>query len=155
MLTILAIVMSLLLVGATVLIHYECLRATSNFSSRLSIPRRSHILVVIAGVFVAHLIEVTLYAVTYYLCELWGGLGRIDGEIEGSLDHFYFSITTYTTLGIGDVHPRGALRLIAGVESLNGLVLIGWSASFTYLSMEQFWAERPHPSQHGLRARRR
>ncbi len=64
MVTIVAIFVSLLLVAATVLIHYECLRATSAFSSRLSIPRRSHILVVIAGVIVAHLVEVTLYAVS-------------------------------------------------------------------------------------------
>jgi hypothetical protein len=93
--------------------------------------------------------EVSLYAAAYYLCELWGGLGRIDGELEaGALDHFYLSVTTYTTLGIGDVHPRGALRIIAGMESLNGLVLIGWSASFTYLSMEQFWAEKPRSAVH-------
>ncbi len=72
------------------------------------------------------------------------GLGRIDGEIEGGgLDFFYFSITTYTTLGVGDLHPRGPLRLIAGVESLNGLVLIGWSASFTYLEMARFWEDGP------------
>jgi hypothetical protein len=35
------------------------------------------------------------------------------------------------------------MRLIASVESLNGLVLIGWSASFTYLSMERFWQDGP------------
>ena len=156
MVTTIAVGLSLLLVAASVLVHYEFLRATSEFSSRLAIPRRTHILVVIAGVLIAHLVEVTLYAVTYYLCELWGGVGRIDGEMEGgALDYFYFSITTFTTLGIGDVHPRGALRLIAGVESLNGLVLIGWSASFTYLSMEQFWADKPHPAQHDFRSRRR
>lgn len=148
MATTIAIALSLLLVAASVLIHYEFLRATSAFSSRLAIPRRTHILVVIAGVLVAHLVEVTMYGAAYYFCELWGGLGRIDGEMEGgALDYFYFSITTFTTLGIGDVHPRGALRFIAGVESLNGLVLIGWSASFTYLSMEQFWTDKPHPSQ--------
>ena len=102
----------------------------------------------IAGVFLAHLVEASLYAFTYYLCELWGGLGHIDGLKEaGALDYFYFSLTTFTTLGIGDVHPRGSLRLIAGVESLNGHVLIGWSASFTYLSMEQFWADK-HQTQH-------
>ena len=27
----------------------------------------------------------------------------------------------------------------AGVEALNGLLLIGWSASFTYLAMERYW----------------
>jgi hypothetical protein len=127
------------------------LRATSAFSSRLAIPRRTHILVVIGGVLIAHLVQVTLYAVTYYICERMGGLGHIDGLMEGgALDQFYFSITTFTTLGIGDVHPRGALRLIAGVESLNGLVLIGWSASFTYLSMDKV-----HPSHHRFGSRRR
>jgi hypothetical protein len=67
-------------------------------------------------------------------------LGALVGHLEGDfLDFFYFSIATYTTLGIGDVHPSGAMRLVAGVEALNGLVLIGWSASFTYLTMERFW----------------
>jgi len=155
MITTIAVGLSLLLVAATVLIHFEFLRATSAFSGRLVISRRAHIVVVIAGVLTAHLVEVTLYAAAYYICELSGGLGRIDGQMEGVLDHFYFSITTFTTLGIGDVQPRGALRLIAGVESLNGLVLIGWSASFTYLSMEQFWPDKRHPAQRSFGSRRR
>jgi hypothetical protein len=37
---------------------------------------------------------------------------------------------TSTTLGIGDLHRSRVMRLIAGMESLNGLVLIGGSASF-------------------------
>lgn len=28
---------------------------------------------------------------------------------------------------------------VAGTEALTGFVLIGWSASFTYLEMEKFW----------------
>ncbi len=51
-----------------------------------------------------------------------GGLG---GHLEGDLlDFFYFSMATYTTLGIGDLHPSGVMRVVAGVESLNGLVLL-------------------------------
>lgn len=137
MITTIAVAISLLLVASTVIIHYEFLRATSAFASRIGMPPRIKILLVLAGVLVAHLAEVSLYAVAYYA---WGGFGRLDGKLEGSaLDYFYLSITTFTTLGIGDVHPRGELRLMAGIESLNGLVLIGWSASFTYLSMEKFW----------------
>jgi hypothetical protein len=136
--------MALLLVAATVIVHYEFLRGVSGVAGRLSIPGRWQILVIIAGVLIAHLVEVTLYAVAYYASQTWLGLGKIDGQIEGNaLDFFYFSITTYTTLGVGDLHPRGPLRLIAGVESLNGLVLIGWSASFTYLAMGQFWRDAP------------
>jgi hypothetical protein len=37
------------------------------------------------------------------------------------------------------VAPHGPLRIIASMEALTGFVLIGWSASFTYLSMEKFW----------------
>ena len=54
-------------------------------------------------------------------------------------DVFYFSITTYTTLGIGDLFPHGAIRIVSGMEALNGLVMVGWTASFTYLKMERYW----------------
>jgi len=37
------------------------------------------------------------------------------------------------------VVPTGDLRLVAGVEALNGLLLIGWSASYTFIAMERFW----------------
>jgi hypothetical protein len=37
--------------------------------------------------------------------------------------------------------PSGSLRLLAGVEALNGLLLIGWSASYVYIAMERFWRE--------------
>ena len=35
--------------------------------------------------------------------------------------------------------PVGPVRLVAGAEALNGLLLIGWSASYAYLAMERFW----------------
>lgn len=134
-----AILLALALVVATVLIHYEMLRATSGLIPRLRVPPHGRILVVIGGVFVAHLLEISLYAAVY-AAALPLGLGGISGALEGNaLDYFYLSITTYTTLGVGDLYPTGALRVLTSVESLNGFVLIGWSASFTYLSMEKFW----------------
>jgi hypothetical protein len=54
----------------------------------------------------------------------------------------YFSAETYTTLGYGDVLPHGDLRLLAGMQALNGMLLIGWTASYTYLSMERLWDDR-------------
>jgi Ion channel len=110
----LAFSISLILLTATVLIHYELLLGISEIT-----------------------IEIVLYAGVFFLMERYLDLGTLEGQLEGgALD---FSITTYTTLGVGDVAPTGLIRVIAGVESLNGLVLIGWSASFTYLSMEKLW----------------
>ncbi|MHB8622686.1 MAG: ion channel [Sulfuricaulis sp.] len=51
----------------------------------------------------------------------------------------HFSAETYTSIGFGDIYPLGTLRMIAGIEAPSGLLLIGWSASFTYLAMLKFW----------------
>ena len=139
------------LVIATVMLHYEALRLVSGVIPRLAIPPRSRILVVLAAVFIAHFAEISLYAVVYYVLQTRFGSGSLGGLVEGhGLDFFYFSISMFTTLGTGDLVVSGPMRLIAGVESLNGLVLIGWSASFTYLTMEKFWEDhrRPHVPHH-------
>jgi hypothetical protein len=68
------------------------------------------------------------------------GWGTFAGNFEGYLtDFFYFSFTTYTTLGFGDIQPIGDVRYLTGIESLTGLVLITWSASFLYLEMQNYW----------------
>ena len=135
-----SLAVSLLLVATTVLLHYELLQFAAGLPARLTAPGRSTVLIVIAVVLGAHVIEATLYALAYYVMQTQWQLGALAGHLEGGLlDYFYFSLATYTTLGIGDLHPSGVMRLMAGIESLNGLVLIGWSASFTYLTMEEFW----------------
>lgn len=140
MATLAAMFLSLILVLVTITIHYEALRKISDVIPQLSVPARARILVVIVGVFIAHLLEVSLYAIVYALMQNHFGLGAIAGASDGNvLDYFYFSITSYTTLRVGDVYPTGPLRIVSSMESLNGFVLIGWSASFTYLAMERFW----------------
>ena len=114
--------------------------------------RLSHPLpIVLVSLFLAHLAEAVIYALGLaFLDEM--GRGRLMGAIIGGRgwfeDHFYFSIASYTTLGLGDIIPTGDIRIVAGVESLNGLVLVSWSASFTYWVMERLWgrrsAGRPH-----------
>lgn len=123
-----------------VLIHYETLRLTSISLPHLNLPPRQRILVVIGAAFVAHLIEITLYAASYMAIEQLLGAGNLAGLPTTTFyDYFYYSMVTYTTLGIGDLYPIEGLRLLTGMESLVGLMMITWTASFTYLSMEEFW----------------
>ena len=131
---------ALSLVALTVIVHYESLRAILSITANLGIPHRALSLVVIAGVLLAHLIEICLFAAGFFLMHTRLGLGAIAGDFNGTtLDYFYFSATTYSTLGVGDLFPTGAIRLVAGIEALTGFVLIGWSASFTYLTMQRSW----------------
>ncbi|GGW81853.1 hypothetical protein GCM10007391_13860 [Alteromonas halophila] len=51
------------------------------------------------------------------------------------IDIFYFSLTTITTLGLGSIEPTGHLRMLAGVESATGFLLISCSASKVFRTM--------------------
>jgi len=131
--------------GMTALCCYVHLLTLRGLKRVVDNPHRMNhpLLFIILVLFVAHVIEVVLYA--FALAGLdWMGYGRLLGAIVGGPgwfeDHFYFSIASYTTLGIGDIIPEGSIRIIAGVEALTGLVLVAWSASFTYLAMERLWS---------------
>jgi len=129
-----------MLVLLTVFIH----QAALTFLAR-AIPtgaRSSHpsLYLLILGIFAVHLVEILLYAVGYYVAAEIFTLGLLEGErATGALGHFYASAVFYTSLGLGDVLPNDHLRFLAGVEALNGLLLIAWSASFLFAAMGQFW----------------
>lgn len=137
-----AILLCLVLVVLSTLIHYEMLRGMGSWLPRVAWPARTRVIGVILGAFLAHACEILLYAVAIHFLGGAFGLGGLGAQDRYAFTTaLYFSAETFTSLGYGDVLPNGSLRLLAGVEALNGLLLIGWSASFTYLAMERFWRD--------------
>ncbi|HEX3809717.1 MAG TPA: potassium channel family protein [Rhizomicrobium sp.] len=139
MLISIAIVTVLLVV--TVLFHYEGLFRISRAVDAFTAGQRTRLVLIMFGVIVLHLVEITLYAVAYWFGDIVVNIGDFAGRAVTFKDYLYFSAETYTTLGLGDIYPIGDLRMIASIESLNGLLLLGWSASFTYLAMQKYWSE--------------
>lgn len=141
------LIVSLITAGLVVTcftVHYIALRWCARIVARdEKITSGRPMLFVLANVFIAHLIEVMLFALAFYMMHWNSDLGSIAGsgaiDSENFVDYFYFSITTYTTLGVGDLIPTGAVRIVTGVEALMGLVIIAWTASFSYLMMEKLW----------------
>jgi voltage-gated potassium channel Kch len=130
----------LLLLVATTVIHYEVLRLLTAALALLRIEPRVKLIVVIVAAFAAHATEILLYGFAYYLLATHLGRGSMgETDILTFPRCLYFSAETFTSLGYGDVVPHGDLRLLAGMEALNGLLLIGWTTSYTYISMERFW----------------
>lgn len=128
------------LVALTTLVHYEVLRTLHTGLSKLNIPNRSKLLVVIFTTFLAHAIEMGMYGFSIFGLIEYADSGKLTGSAGFSLANcLYFSAETFTSLGFGDLTPVGPIRLLAGAEALNGLLLIGWSASFAYIAMERFW----------------
>ncbi len=153
-----------LLVILCLLVHYEMLRLVAVVVPRLTFLKpRARIVAVVSGAFLAHTIEVWLFALGYWLLLLlptvaafsivdlglanrFVGMDAPQGELE---NYLYFSVVTFTSLGLGDVIPHGAARMLAGVEAIVGLLLIGWSASFTFLEMKDLWELHGNPRRKG------
>jgi len=137
------------LVILCVIIHYEGLSALSRWVAHGVLPPRMRIAVIVFGQFLLHVIEIAVFAAGYLVLSsqfdvgilTWIGAGN-NPEIpllEDFPDYFYYSAVSYTTLGFGDFVPVGALRFMTGLEAVAGLVLITWSASFTFLEMQRYW----------------
>ena len=130
----------LALIVTTVLTHYEGLRVLGRLAERRNGPPRRSMLIVIFGILLIHIVEIAVYGGAYWFSVDVAHLGKFGGAHASTVrDYFYFSAEAYSTLGLGDIYPLSDLRLIASVEPLNGMILIGWSSSFTYLKMRRFW----------------
>jgi hypothetical protein len=132
-----------LIIAIAVLIHYEFLYRISTVIPKMQIKHRFKIVVGVFGALIAHSIEIWLFSLAYYFLPMVDGWGYLDGNFNGSLmDCVYFSYTIFTTLGFGDIEPHGHIRHLVGLESLTGLLLITWTASFLYYEMQRYW-DRP------------
>lgn len=125
---------------STTVLFYECLCLISRLLSKTSVKPRSMMFIMVIGIFIAHAVAILIYAVIYWTLIHYAGFPDLSGNIQGHfLTYLYFSVTMYSSLGIGDVFPMGALRFLAGIEAINGLILITWSAAFTYFSVQKMW----------------
>ena len=128
-------------VGSAVILHYEGLsRLSVRLAVKNKVPRRRKVLFAIWVILFLHIVEIWIFGTICWLLMNWPIHGYIEGADPIDLANaLYLSATTFSTLGFGDLTPKGAIRFLIGTESLVGLVLITWSASFTYLEMQQFW----------------
>jgi len=131
---------TLLAVVIAIVLHYEALGILTVWLRHIRLPPRPRILLLIFAVLGAHIVEIWVFGAGYYLLTSSAGHGALLSDHPiGFLDSIYFSAVCFTTLGLGDVVPVGAIRFLTGTEALTGFVLITWSASFAFLEMQKFW----------------
>lgn len=131
---------TLLIASSCVVLHYQALVSCSRLLPRLTQHHRRRVLFTILAILVTHIAEIWLFAFGYYVLVAELSLGGFAGiELENLADYTYFSAMVYTTVGFGDILPIGTIRFMTGMEALTGLVMITWSASFTFLEMQRDW----------------
>ena len=114
------IVIHALAVGATVnfVRHERRLgRAGAGFWIDLAI-----VVLAISFAFVAHLIEIALWAVLFVIC----------GEFQEFGFAYYHSAVNYTTLGYGDVIMSPSWKLLGPLEAADGALMFGVSTAMIF-----------------------
>lgn len=142
------LVLAALMVGLTVVVHFAglllllwLLRASGHrFRTHESaVGQGAAIVVVVLGLVGIHTVEIWLYAVVYF----------VQGALTDFESALYFSTTSFTTIGYGDVVLDKQWRLVSAIEGANGLLLFGWSTAFLFSvtarmrTLEHDWLERP------------
>ena len=131
---------SLAIVAICVVMHYEALSACNRVLPKLSQRRRRRVVMLIAAALVTHIAEIWPFGIGYLIFVDALRFGSLVGLPTSSLpDYVYFSAMTYTTVGFGDAVPIGSIRFLAGMEALTGLVMVTWTASYTFLEMQRDW----------------
>lgn len=137
------LLINIVVVVCAVTVHYEFLSRLNLLIPRSNLLHRYRIVIGLLGALLAHSLEIWIFALAYYLTLPLGNLGALTGAFSGSLmDCVYYSFTVFTTLGFGDIVPHGDIRFLTGIESLTGLVLITWTASFLFLDMQRYWGDK-------------
>ncbi|UCE92868.1 MAG: two pore domain potassium channel family protein [Flavobacteriaceae bacterium] len=77
-----------------------------------------------------HLVQTSIWAILYLI------LPEVT-EFETFEKSMYFSLVTFTTLGYGEITIGSSNRILAGLEAINGITLIGWSTAFMFAIFQQ------------------
>ena len=115
-------------VGMLVLIHW--LVRLRRVLESPSAPRRVGLLLrLFTWIVLLHLIQVSLWALVFWCAQ----------ELPNFETALYFSVATYTTIGFGDVVVGPGWRVLAGLEGLTGLLLVGWSTAFVFAVVNRMY----------------
>ena len=134
------LLVSVLIVGVCVVIHTAGLvvlaqRILDHRSALERLGSWGHgvvIFFVFAAVITLHMTETAIWAGFYQ----WWGLFP---DFETS---WYFSLTSYTTIGFGDVTLPQRWRMLGGVEGISGVLLCGVSTAFIFVILNAMVSTR-------------
>jgi len=71
-----------------------------------------------------HILPIRVWAILFYYLS--------PGELPTFESALYFSTSSFTTVGFGDVYLDETWRLLSSFEAANGFILFGWSTAFIF-----------------------
>jgi hypothetical protein len=133
-----------LTVCLTVVMHLALLRKLAQLASRFKQLTTLHMASIVIVAIIGHLVEIFVFATALAGLAESGRYGTVNLEVKldfESLNYFYLSALTYTSLGFSDHAPKGPLRLFVAMEAVTGLVLITWTAALGTTIVNKHWRD--------------
>jgi hypothetical protein len=87
---------------------------------------------VVSVLLLLHLVEAGTWAVFYL----------ISGDLPDVETAIYFSMTSYTTVGYGDVLLPAPWRLLGPIEAAVGILMFGWSTAIIVAALTRIHGNR-------------
>lgn len=84
------------------------------------------------AIVVIHMIQIGFWAIVFWRAR----------ELPNLETAVYFSAATFTTIGFGDVILGPGWRVMAGVEGLTGMILVGWSTAFVFAVVNHMYQDQ-------------
>jgi hypothetical protein len=135
------LVMAFFLIGVSVVIHglgtlavivrlASALRQRSAGSGRPA----SGVLTasVVCSLLLLHLVEASAWAALYWLAR----------SLPDAETAFYFSLTSYTTVGYGDMVLPADWRLLGPIEAATGILMFGWSTGVMVAAITRIYGDQ-------------
>lgn len=134
---IIALILGTLLFLAALAFHMWMLRLARRFAPPQAPRSTARTMGGQLIVLLSHMLVAILFAVGFWMAvEI--GLGSFAKEASmGWMDYYYYSLINITTVGLGEIYPTGHLRVLTGIESLTGFMIISCTAQFVYQSMKE------------------
>jgi|GEM_PF-5208058 len=112
--TIFVLLTAIVLVLLAVSIHLGAMRSMNALMPRWPALNFYRVGILILVAIIAHLLEISLFAIGLGWLVSSGAHGQLDGAYQpGFTNDFYYSAITYTALGFGDITPTDAMRLFS------------------------------------------
>jgi voltage-gated potassium channel len=126
----LASVTVILHAAATVYIVVPAAGLWSRKRQPTDLPRPMAVLTRLVSLLLAlHLAEAAIWATAFVIL----------GVLPDFESAFYFSLTSFTTVGYGDVVPPNAWRLLGPIEAAVGVLMMGWSTSVIVAAVQRIY----------------
>lgn len=98
-------------------------RTSPRHGHHFSLPAMFWILIrVVYGLLLLHLLQILVWAACY----------QLSGCFPDFATSFYYSATSYSTAGYGDVVPPGEWRILGAIEAVTGVLMFGWSTGVLF-----------------------